>query len=85
MAVVNITPAFLANKLTCPPGKKKIEFCDSAVPGLLIEARSAAASVPTWFWRYKDSGGKTRLRRLGSLNELALSDARRCEFDGMAR
>jgi integrase len=77
MAVINLTPGFLATKLVCPAGKKKVEYCDSTVRGLVLEVRSASGSVPTWFWRYKDQAGKTRLHHLGSLTNVQLDEARK--------
>ena len=77
MPVIALTPAFLAGKLTCPPGTKKIEFCDANVRGLLIECRSAPDSVPTWYWRFKRREDKrTVYRRLGTLADLTLDRAR---------
>lgn len=76
MPVVNLTPAFMANKVQCPSGLKKIEFCDSQVRGLFIECLSTPASVSTWNYRIKEAG-KTKTRRLGNVNDLALDDARK--------
>lgn len=77
MPVVVLTPAFIANKVQCPPGLKKIEFCDKQVRGLFIECLSAAASQPTWNHRFKDATGKTKTKRLGLVKDIALEDARR--------
>ena len=77
MAIHALTQSFLATKLVCPADKKKIEICDSVVPGLFIEVRSAAGSVPTWYWRFKDHAGKTRSRSIGTLTDLALGEARK--------
>ena len=76
MPVVTLTPAFMASGLVCPPDKKRIEYCDAKVAGLLIECRSGADAVPTWYWRYK-LNGKTTYKNLGPLNELDLDSARK--------
>lgn len=76
MPVVNLTPAFMANKVQCPPGLKKIELCDAQVRGLFIECLSSATSQPSWNVRLKDTNGKTRTRRLGTLADISLDDAR---------
>jgi integrase len=76
MPVVNLTPAFMASKIQCPPTAKKIEFCDAQVRGLFIECPAAAASQPTWNYRFKENG-KTRTRRLGGVSDIALDDARK--------
>ena len=46
------------------------------VPGLLVECRSAANAVPTWYLRYK-ANGKTAYTRLGNVQELGLAQARK--------
>lgn len=76
MPVVKFTQAFMANGLVCPPGKKRIEYCDVDMPGLLVEVRSAPNAVPTWYVRYKELG-KTRYERLGDLRSLSLLQARK--------
>lgn len=76
MPVLNFTPAFMASGLVCPADKKRIEYCDSDVPGLLIECRSAPDSIPTWYLRYKENG-KTAYTRLGNVQELGLGPARK--------
>ena len=75
MPVLNFTPAFMATGLICPPDKKRIEYCDLDVPGLLIECRSAPNAVPTWYLRYK-ADGKTAYTRMGNVQELGLAKAR---------
>jgi hypothetical protein len=44
--------------------------------GLLIECRSAANAVPTWYLRYK-ANGKTAYTRLGNVQDLGLAQARK--------
>lgn len=77
MAVETLTPAFVASKLICPPTKKRLEICDAITPGLLVECRSAPGSVPTWYWRYKKTDGKTAYQRLGTVRDLDLDQARK--------
>ena len=76
MPVLMLSNAFITHKMQCPPGLKRIEFCDKEVPGLLIECRSADGSTPTWYWRRKVNG-KLSAQRLGSLAELDLDTARK--------
>ena len=76
MPVLNLTPTFMATGLICPADKKRIEYCDSEVPGLLIECRSVAKGVPTWYLRYK-ADGKTAYTRLGNIQDLGLAQARK--------
>jgi integrase len=76
MPVLTLTPAFIATKLQCPEGRKHFEYCDKQVKGLFIDVTSAAASQPTWNYRFKENG-KTRMRRLGQLADVTLDDARK--------
>ena len=76
MPVLNLTSAFMATGLICPDDKKHIEYCDTEVPGLLIECRSSANAIPTWYLRYK-ADGKTAYTRLGNVQELGLAQARK--------
>ena len=76
MPVLNFTPAFIASGLVCPADKKRIEYCDADVPGLLIECRSAVNAIPTWYLRYKVNG-KTAYTRLGNVQDLGLAQARK--------
>ena len=77
--IVKLNTAFMTSVqsgLVVPDGKSRQEFCDSIVPGLLIEVRSTTQSVPTWYLRYKCSG-KTKYDRLGTIHDLTLSQARK--------
>jgi len=74
--IVHLCPAFLRSGLIVPAGKVRQEFCDIVVPGLLVEVRSTAQSVPTWYLRYKRDG-KTAYDRLGSIKDLTLTQARK--------
>jgi site-specific recombinase XerD len=76
MPIVTLTPAFIASKLQCPIGQKHIEFCDKQVRGLFIDVSSGASSQPTWNYRFKEAG-KTKMRRLGRLEDISLEDARK--------
>ena len=74
--IVNLTSAFLQSGLVVPVGKKRQEFCDSTVRGLLIEVRCTEQSTPTFYLRYKRDG-KTAYDRLGNIQELTLTQARK--------
>lgn len=74
--IVTLTAAFLNSGLVVPEGKKRVEYCDSVCRGLLIEVRSTANAIPTWYLRYK-SNGKTSYERLSSLSEMSLASARK--------
>ena len=74
--IVTLTPAFIANQLTVPPGKAKAEFCDTQLPGLLVQVNATGKMLPTYFLRFKRNG-KTAYDRLGSIKELTLVQARK--------
>jgi integrase len=74
--IVTLTPAFIATQLIVPAGLKKMEFRDSVVRGLLIEARSTPDSVPTWCLRQKVAG-KNYFDFLAPLPELTVAQARK--------
>ena len=77
MAVVNFTPAFMATGLVCPPGKQRIEYSVADEPGLYVECRASAKAVPTWYLRLKNSKGTNEYRRMGTVKEISLTQARK--------
>lgn len=76
MPVIALTPAFLNSGLIVPEGKQRIEYCDATCPGLLVEVRATANSIPTYYLRFKRNG-KTAYDRLGTIRELSLTQARK--------
>jgi site-specific recombinase XerD len=70
-----LTDQIVKNELLCPPGKKKVEMCDTQVPGLLIEILAVSPGVGTYRLRYK-AIGKTRYQRIGRTTDTTLADAR---------
>jgi hypothetical protein len=62
--IIELTKSFIDTQLVVPPGEKKIEFCDTNVRGLLIQANATGKMLPTFFLRYKRQG-KTAYERLG--------------------
>ena len=74
--IVNLTQDFLNIGLVVSEGKRRQEFCDAVVPGLLVEVRDSSQFIPTWYLRYKRQG-KTAYDRLGTLKELTLTQARK--------
>lgn len=76
MPVVVLSAAFMSTGLVCPPGLKRVEYCDKEVPGLLVEVRSSKDAVPTWYVRYKNEG-RTRYERIGDVRGVSLQSARK--------
>jgi integrase len=74
--IIELTRLFLETGLVVPPGKQRLEACDAACPGLLVEKRATENSIPTYYLRYKRNG-KTAYDRLGTIRELTLTQARK--------
>jgi integrase len=62
-------------RVTCPPGRRKIDFFDTRLPGFLLEVRASGGK--TYYQRYRDLRGRERQFRIGPANILTLSEARR--------
>jgi integrase len=77
MPVVNFTPAFMATGLIVPPGKQKIEYSVADEPGLFVECRASTKAIPTWYLRLKNGKGTNIYRKLGTIREVSLAQAKR--------
>ena len=77
MPVIQFTPAFMATGLVCPPDKKKIEYSVADTPGLFVECRASKTAVPTWYLRLKNENGTNCYRKLGTIDDLTLVQARK--------
>lgn len=77
MPIVKLTPPFIANGLTCPDGKSRVEWCCADTPGLYIEVRANRPGHGTYYLRYKDATGKTCHQKIGRTDDISLADARK--------
>ena len=77
MPVIQNFQSFMTDGLVCPPDKKKIEYSVADEPGLFVECRSSVTSVPTWYLRLKNAQGTNTYRKLGTVKELSLAQARK--------
>ena len=77
MPVSKLTPQFVACSLQCPPGKTRVEYCDSEVPGLYIAVRAASPGEGVFYLRWKDANTKTCHTKLGRTTDIDLADARK--------
>jgi integrase len=78
MPVIENFQAFMAGGgLVCPLGKKKIEYSVADEPGLFAECRESATAVPVWYLRLKNAQGTNTYRKLGTVKELSLAQARK--------
>ena len=62
--------------LICPPGKSRVEYTDVARTGLYIEVRATSSGQGTYYYRYKDSTGKTRHTKIGRTTDISLKEAK---------
>jgi integrase len=62
------------NKLICPLGKDEVAFSDDEIDGLLLRARNSGARA--WYYRYRDSYGRSRRLKLGDAKVVAPEEAR---------
>ena len=76
MPIVKLTEA-MVHSLTCPPGKTRVEFCDSEMPGLYIDVRASNPGTGVYYFRHKDKNGKTCHQRLGRVCDLDFPEARK--------
>ena len=76
MPVLKLTQDFINNSLICPEGKKRIEYCDKELPGLIVIV-TPLSQGGTYFLRYKNGSGKTSYIKIARTNEMSLVDARK--------
>jgi len=77
MPVIQDFTAFMAKGLTVPPEKTKIEYSVADEPGLFVECRAKSSTPPTWYLRLKNAHGTNVYKRLGTVRELTLPQARK--------
>lgn len=77
MPIVNFTPAFMTTGLVVPAGKQKIEYSVADEPGLFVECRASTTAVPTWYLRLKNAKGTNVYRKLGTIKDLTLTQAKK--------
>jgi site-specific recombinase XerD len=77
MPVVKLTEAFISNQLVCPLGKSRIEYCDTELPGLYVEARITSPGQGTYYLRYKNERRTTAHHKIGRTTEITLGEARK--------
>jgi|JI10StandDraft_1071094.scaffolds.fasta_scaffold94903_3 site-specific recombinase XerD len=76
--VINDFQAFMASGgLVCPPEKKKIEYSVADEPGLFVECRASATGAPCWTLRLKNASGTNVYKRLGTVKDISLAQARK--------
>ncbi|TCO73689.1 tyrosine-type recombinase/integrase [Chromatocurvus halotolerans] len=76
MPKIRLTQKHLDKPPPCPTGKRRVEYCDIAIPGLYLEVRDTCPDQGTLYLRYKNPEAKTCHRKLGNSQELSLKEAR---------
>lgn len=76
MPVIANFQSFMATGLVCPLDKKKIEYGVAEEPGLFVECRVSAKAMPTWYLRQKNAQGTNVYKKLGTVKEITLKQAR---------
>lgn len=77
MPIVKLTQDFIANRLICPDGETKVQYCCDIVRGFLVECRTTSPGQGTYYLRYKTNSKKTCNQRIGSTSDINLADARK--------
>ena len=77
MPVIKLSQEFITQRLQCPEGKDRIEYCDTELPGMYVEVRSTSQGQGTYYLRYKDRTGKTCHQKVGRTSDVDLVDARK--------
>lgn len=77
MPIFKLTPQFIAASLVCPPGKTRVEYCDSELPGLYVAVRAASPGEGVYYLRWKDANNKTCHTKLGRTTDIDLAEARK--------
>jgi hypothetical protein len=74
MPSLQLSPQIIKT-LKCPAGRKKIDFFDTFCRGLFVEVRASGGM--TYYQHYRDSRGVLRQIKLGSVENISITDARK--------
>ncbi|WOJ92915.1 tyrosine-type recombinase/integrase [Congregibacter variabilis] len=77
MPKLRLTQQHLDRPPPCPPGKRRIEYCDTLVSGLYLEVRDTNAYQGTLYLRHRNAAGKTAHTKIGTSQDLSLGVARK--------
>lgn len=73
MPIVKLSAQFVRDA-SCPSGKSKVDYYDSALKGFILEARPSGGK--TFYLRYHDSHGKLRQCKIGDAAAVSYDKAR---------
>ena len=77
MPQLKLTNEIITHGLHCPSNTRRIELCDTELPGLYIEIRATSPGQGTYYLRYKDAHRKTCHQKIGRTTDTTLTDARK--------
>ncbi len=78
MPLINDFQGALARgELVCPPTAKKIEFGVPGYTGLFLQCLASVNSQRTWYQRLQKACGNNTYKRLGTLKDVSLSQAKK--------
>ena len=67
----------IVESLTCAPGKKFEEHCDTQVPALLVYCTPNPAQASRWKVRLKNAKGTNECITIGTVKDLSLAQCER--------
>lgn len=73
MPIVTLNTQFV-NNATCPPGKAKENYYDTAITGFILEVRATGGK--TYALRYKDDHGRQRQLKIAESKSISFDKAR---------
>jgi len=77
MPIVNLTKEFISTKLTCPPGKRKIEYVSDDRSGLYISVTASNQNSGTFYLRYRSpNNDKTSHIKLGRTSDKSFEETK---------
>jgi integrase len=75
LPVVKLSPAFVRDVQRQLPQSGAVAFFDESIKGLMLELR--ASGTGTWYFRYRDTDKRLRLKRIGRLDGVAVTTIRK--------
>lgn len=73
----------VVDSMLCPTGKRRIDYFDTRLPGLLIKASDSGRR--SYYIRYVDTHGRTKEKRFADAGIMSLADARNKAKELLAR
>jgi len=75
--IIKMTQQLIDNSLQTYAKSRRVELVSDERSGLYVEVRSSSNGQGTYYFRYKDQGGKSCHQKIGRTVDISLADARR--------